>query len=149
MPIDAQGGGDVGDGGSVRDVTSRDAILVQPGGAVVDAATISAVDGIYGIAFSFTIPKTDWRAEIIRVSASDYASYIQTIAAHDHVTAAWYAPDTNAAGLLIDTLVVVVATSDGLSSASVEIPFAILNTPQAFARIDAAYNELVSIEAIS
>jgi hypothetical protein len=149
MPIDAQGGGDVGDGGSVHNVTSRDTILVQPGGAVVDAATISAVDGIYGIAFSFTIPKTDWRAEVIHVSASNYASYIQTIAAHDHVTAAWYAPDTNAAGLLIDTLVVVVATSDGLSSASVEIPFAILNTPQAFARIDAAYNELVSIEAIS
>lgn len=149
MPIEAGDGGAAGESGQVRDVTSRDTILVQSSGAVVDAATISATDAIYGITFQFTLPKTDWRAEIIQVSASNYASYIQTIAAHDHVTAAWYAPDTNAAGLLIDTLVVVVETDDGLSDAQVEIPFSILNTPGAFAKIDAAYNQLVAIEAIA
>ena len=150
MPIDVVGdGGAAGSSGSVHNVTSRDTILVKADGSVVDAATISATDGIYGIDFSFTLPKTDWRAEIIQVSASDYASYIQQVAGHDHVTAAWYAPDTNAAGLLIDTLVVVVATDDGSSEAQVEIPFSQLNTPRAFARIDAAYNELIKIAAIS
>jgi len=142
-------GGAAGSSGSVHNVTSRDTILVRADGTVVDAATISATDGIYGIDFSFTLPKTDWRAEIIQVSASNYASYIQQIGGHDHVTAAWYAPDTNAAGLLIDTLVVVVETDAGESSAQVEIPFSQLNTPGAFAKIDAAYNQLVKIEAIS
>jgi hypothetical protein len=149
MPIEAGSGGAPGESGSVRDVRSRDTILVRADGSVVDAATISAVDGVYGIPFEFTLPKTDWRAEIIKVSASNYASYIQTIAGHDHVTAAWYAPDTNKAGLLIDTLVVVVETDDGSSEAQVEIPFSMLNTPGAFARIDAAYNQLTKIAAIT
>ena len=149
MPINVVGdGGGETTSGSVHSVTSRDTILVKADGSVVDAATISATDGIYGIDFSFTLPKTDWRAEIIQVSASNYASYIQQIGGHDHVTAAWYAPDTNAAGLLIDTLVVVVETDDGDSSAQVEIPFSQLNTPGAFAKIDAAYNQLVKIEGI-
>ena len=150
MPIDVSGdGGPPGESGSVHDVTSRDTILVTSVGDVLDAATISATDGIYGIRFSFTIPKSDWRAGPIQVSASNYASYIQQIAQHDHVTAAWYAPDTNAQGLLVDTLVVQVSTDDGSSSAEVEIPFTMLNTPGAFARIDAAYNTLTSIEALT
>jgi hypothetical protein len=149
MVIPAGDGGPPGESGSVRDVQSRDTILVKADGSVVDAATITAVDGVYGITFAFTLPKTDWRAEIIQVSASNYASYIQTIGGHDHVIAAYYAPDTNAAGLLVDTLVVVVETTDGGSQAEVSIPFAMLNTPQAFARIDAAYATLTQIEAIA
>jgi hypothetical protein len=149
VPIDVGGEGSVGASGSVRDVRSRDTILVQASGAVVDVATISAVDDIYGIAFEFTLPKTDWRAEIIKVSASNFASYIQAIGGHDHVIAAYYAPDTNAAGLLIDTLVVVVATDQEESTTEVEIPFSMLNTPAAFAKIDAAYQRLVAIQAIS
>lgn len=149
MPILAGDGGAAGTSGSVRDVTSRDTILVQPGGRVVDAATISATDGKYGIPFEFTLPKTDWRANIVQVSASNYASYIQQIGGHDHVVAAYYAPDTNAAGLLIDTLIVVVATEDELSTTEVEIPFSMLNTPAAFGRIDAAYARLKAIEAIT
>ena len=54
MPIDVQGDGDVGNSGAVRDVTSRDTILVKADGSVVDAATISATDAVYGITFSFT-----------------------------------------------------------------------------------------------
>ena len=88
MPIDVSGDGSVGASGSVHSVTSRDTILVQAGGNTVDAATISAVDGIYGIQFEFTLPKTSWKAQIIQVSASNYASYIQQIAQHDHVVAA-------------------------------------------------------------
>lgn len=148
MPIDVQGdGGPPGESGSVRNVTSRDTIMVKADGSTVDAATISATDGIYGIDFSFTLPKTDWRAEIIKVSASNYASYIQQIAQHDHVNAAWYAPDTNAAGLLIDTLVVLVQSDSGNSDTQVEIPFSKLNTPGAFAMIDAANARLDAIEA--
>lgn len=149
MPIEAGDGGPPGESGAVRDVKSRDTILVQPGGQVVDAATISATDDIYGIYFEFTLPKTDWRAQIIKVSASNYASYIQQIAQHDHVIFAYYAPDTNAAGLLIDTLVVGVATEDERSTSQVELPFAILNTPGAFQRIDDAYNRMKAIEAIT
>jgi hypothetical protein len=149
MPIDVSGEGSVGASGSLvpNSVKSRDTILVQGSGVVVDAATISAIDGIYGIYFEFTLPKTSWKAQIIHVSASDYASYIQAIGAHDHVTAAFYAPDTNAAGLLVDTLVVVVESSSGLSSTQVEIPFSQLNTPAAFGKIDAANVKLNTIEA--
>ena len=141
--------GPPGESGSLQpgSVTSRDTILVQSDGSVVDAATITATDGIYGITFSFTLPKTDWRAQIIKVSASNYASYIQQIAQHDHVTAIWYAPDTNAQGLLIDTLVVQVSTDT--SNAETEIPFSKLNTPGAFAQVDGAYDTLTKIEAIT
>lgn len=149
MPVDVQGDGNIGNSGSVHSVTSRDTILVKADGSVVDAATIAAVDGIYGIAFEFTLPKTSWKAQIIQVSASNYASYIQQVAGHDHVTAVWYAPDTNAAGLLVDTIVVIVETDDSASTAQVEIPFSKLNTPGAFAMIDAAYTQLTHIQAIA
>jgi hypothetical protein len=149
VPIEVgDGGGAAGTSGTVRNVTSRDTILVKGDGSVVDAATISATDGIYGIDFSFTLPKTDWRANIVQVSASNYASYIQQIGGHDHVTAAWYAQDVNAQGLLVDILVVLVESDSGESSTEVAIPFSILNTPGAFARIDDANNRLDQIEAI-
>jgi hypothetical protein len=123
--------------------------MVRADGSTVDAATISATDGIYGIAFEFTLPKTDWRAQIIQVSASNYASYIQQIAQHDHVTAIWYALEVNAQGLLTDTLTVLVDSDSGNSSTEVTIPFGMLNTPGAFARIDAANASLNQIEAIT
>lgn len=150
MPIAiGPGGGPPGQSGTVTNVTSRDSILVTAAGAVVDAATISATDGIYGIAFEFTVPKSNWQAGPIQVSASDHAASIQQIAGHQFVTAAWYAPDTNAAGVLIDTLVVVVQSTTGLSDTQVEIPFSILNTPHAFAMLDAANVQLDAIEAIT
>ena len=152
MPIDVQGdGGAAGSSGSVvpGSVHTVDTVMVTANGDVIDAATVSAVDGIYGIYFQFTLPKTDWRAEIIKVSASNYASYIQQIGGHDHVTAAWYAQDTNAQGLLTDNLIVQVATDDGASTSEVEIPFKLLNTPAAFARIDKAYDTMNKIQAIT
>lgn len=148
MPIYVGDDGAIGPSGSVHNVTSRDTILVQASGRVVDAATISATDGIYGIEFQFTLPKTDWRAEIIQVSASNFASYIQQIGGHEHVTAAWYAPDVNAQGLLVDTLVVMVESDSGESDTAVDIPFSILNTPGAFGRLDAANARLNQIESI-
>lgn len=147
MSLPTLDGGPPDSSGAVKDITSRDTILVQSSGDVVDAATITATDAVFGITFSFTIPKTDWRAGPIKVSASDYASYIQQVAQHDHVTAAWYAPDTNAQGLLVDTLVVQVATPDDSSSATTEIPFSKLNTPGAFQQIDDTYATLTAIEA--
>lgn len=151
MPIEVgDDGGAPGASGSLSGrPTSRDTILVRADGSVIDAATISAVDGIYGIAFQFTLPKTDWRADIIKVSASNFASYIQQIGGHDHVTAAWYAQDVNAQGLLVDTLVVLVESDSGESSTEVSIPFTMLNTRGAFARIDAANTRLNNIEAIT
>jgi hypothetical protein len=150
MPIAiGPGGGPPGPSGSVSNVTSRDSIQVTAAGKVVDAATISATDGIYGIQFEFTVPKTSWQASIIQVSAADYASYIQQVAGHSFVSAAWYAPDTNKAGVLIDTLVVIVDSTSGLSDTQVEIPFSILNTPAAFQMIDNANVQLDAIEAIT
>jgi hypothetical protein len=150
VPIPVEGG-DAGGGaaGTVHDVTSRDTILVKADGSVVDAATISATESVYNISFEFTLPKSDWRAQIIQVSAQNYASYIETIGAHDHVIAAFYATDTNAAGLLVDTLVVVVATENERSTTEVSIPFPILNTPTAFQRIEDAYANMKAIEAIT
>lgn len=145
----------VGDGGApdtsgaVKNVKSRDTILVKADGAVVDAATISATDAVYLIDFEFTLPKTDWQTQIIKVSASDKAAVIQTIAQHDHVTALWYAPDTNAAGVFIDTMVAVVASTSGASDTQVEIPFSTFAGPGPYKLIDNANAHLDAIEAIA
>jgi hypothetical protein len=145
-------GGDsspAGESGSVTNVKSRDAILVKADGSVVDAATISATDGIYGIDFEFTIPKTSWQAGPIKVSASDYAAYLQQLAQHDNVTAIWYAPDTNAAGLLIDTFVVVVESTSGNSDTQVEVPLSTWQGTAGYKALDLAVANLNKIEAIS
>jgi hypothetical protein len=149
MPIDVQGDGSLGTSGAVINVKSRDTILVKADGSVVDAATISATDAVYLIDFEFTLPKTSWQTQVIQVSAADHAAVIQTIAAHDHVTAAWYAPDTNAAGVLIDTLVVVVASTSGNSDTQVEIPFSTFAGTGPYDRIAAANVQLDKIEAIT
>lgn len=148
MALTAGDSGPPGESGSVTNVKSRDAILVKADGSVVDAATISATDGIYGIDFEFTLPKTSWQAQIIQVSASDYAAYLQQIAQHDFVTAIWYAPDTNAAGLLVDTFVVVVESTSGNSDTQVEVPLSTWQGTKGYATIDAAHAQLDKIEAI-
>jgi hypothetical protein len=149
VPVNVQGdGGAVGETGSVKNVVSRDTILVKSDGSTVDAATISATDGIYGIDFSFTLPKTDWRASVIQVSASNYAGFIQQLAQQDHVTAVWYAPDTNAAGLLIDTVVVVVESTSGLSDTQIEYKLQQFSTPATFDRIQQTTAHLDAIEAL-
>lgn len=149
MALVAGDSGPPGPSGSVKNVKSRDAILVKADGSVVDAATISATDGIYGIDFEFTVPKTSWQAGPINVSASDYAAYLQGLAGHEHVTAIWYAPDTNAAGLLIDTFVVVVASTSGNSDTQVEIPLSTWEGTAGYAAIDAANQKLDQIESLT
>ena len=149
MPLTNTDSGPPGPSGSVKNVKSRDAILVKADGSVVDAATISATDGVYGIDFEFTLPKTDWKAQIINVSASDYAAYLQGLAGHDHVTALWYAPDTNAAGLLVDTFVVVAESTSGNSDTQVEIPLSTWQGTAGYAAIDAAVAHLDQIESLT
>lgn len=114
-------------------------LLVLSAGKVVNAQTIHAHDLIYGVAFSFTIPMTEYMGEGPDAAAGLRAEWIQAMAQHEHVVALTYTQDANRAGGLVDEIIVTVGTPDESSTADVAIPLAQLNTPGAFQRVDDLY----------
>lgn len=140
-PDPSGGGGTVG-AVSFRVTYQLPDLLVLSGGRVVDAMTIGVHENKYGLDFQFTIPKTEWQGEGTRVAAFDYTSYIQEVAAADHVVAIAYAQDVDASGNLRDVLYVTVATSATDQQAVAVVPFSTLNTPRAFQIIADTYAAL-------
>lgn len=123
--------------------------MEQPGGGVVDAVRITVRDGLYGVVFAHTVPKTVWQGAGPNVLAYDWASYVQELAGHEHVQGIDYAQDTNVNGKLIDVLYVTVGTDDGAHQALATIPFGQLNTPGAFAAVDSVYARLLEVAAMT
>lgn len=118
-------------------------VKVIAGNQVIDAMTITVAEQLYGLDFSFTLPRSEWQGAGTAVLALDYTSWSQQLAAHQHVLGMTYAEDTNASGLLIDVWFVTVGTDDGVQTAQVTVPFSALNTPRAFALVDDAYATLL------
>lgn len=135
--------------GSFKVVGQRPNILIQGGSQVVEAMTIDVQETLYGIFFSFTIPRTQWAGDGTQAEANFYTSTVQAIAAAPEVIAVSYAQDVNAAGALIDTLIVTVETPDGLNTAVVTLPLLTANTPASFAKIAAAVATLTSTAGLS
>lgn len=118
-------------------------ILVQAGGRVVDAVTVTAKENTYDVPFGFTVSKNTWQGGAFETYTRVIASYIQEIAQAPHVVAIYGAPDTNRAGLLRDYLFVTVGIDGTDSTAEVRILQDNANTVRAFAAISAAYDQLV------
>lgn len=135
--------------GAFKVLSQEPTVLNRGANDVVDAMKITVQDKVYGVVFSFTIPRTEWAGEGTRVAAADYASYVQTIGGHEHVVGLAYAQDTDAATMLYDSLVVIVGTPDGDNTAEVQLDMRQLNTPGAFSKIDATYNHLAAVAALS
>lgn len=135
--------------GSYKVVGQRPNILIQSGSHVVDAMTIDVQETLYGIYFAFTIPRTQWASDGTQNEANYYTGLVQSIAAYAPVIAVSYAQDVNAAGALIDTLIVTVATPDGLSTANVTVPMGSLGGTAPFAAIDKAVAILTATAALT
>lgn len=150
MPLEAGGGLSGGGGaaaGSYRVLGQRPDILVRSGTDVVDAMTITVAELVYGVTFSFTIPRSEWAGMGTQGEASLYASWVQAIGAMDEVIGMSYTQDVNAAGLLRDAMVITVGTPDGLNSAEVTRPMATLNSGATFQAVRDAYATLTQTAA--
>lgn len=137
------GGG--GPSASYKILTQRDDILMQGVSNVVPAVTVTALDGIYGIMFSFTRSTASWEGGAVQAAASFYAGMIQAMAQHPHVQGLAYTQDTNASGNLIDQMIVTVGTDDGEQEASFVWPLETIGEAGAFNRADAVYNNLITV----
>lgn len=135
------GSGDVN--GDFTILSQNPDILVQAGGRVVDAVTVTAVEKSFNVPFGFTASKTTWQGGAFETYTRVIASYIQTIAQHPHVVAIYGAPDTDLNGLLHDYLFVTVGIDGTDSTAEVRILQDNANSVGAFTAIDNTYNQLV------
>lgn len=136
MPIDPdQGAG--GAPGSYTIVSQNSTSLVQGNGDVVDAVTLAATENIYGVWFQVTVTRAAWNeaagiaaagaggageGTAATVLVGQAAGLIQALGGLAPVTAINYQQNTNAAGLLIDQLLVTVSSPDGLSNIDVTVP---------------------------
>jgi hypothetical protein len=140
-PVDG-GSGNVN--GDFRIESQNPDILVQAGGRVVDAVTVTATEKAYNVPFGFTVARSTWQGGTFETYTRVIASYIQTIAQHPNVVSIFGAPDTNAAGLLGDYLFVTVGIAGTDSTAEVRILQDNANTVAAFTAIDNTYDQLVT-----
>lgn len=156
MPLDNSLGGAGATPGSFVVVGQSPTILVQGANTVVDAMTITVTEQIYGVTFSFTVPLTVWKLsqtstaqEGVASLASQYAAAVQVIGEYANTVAISYAQDVNAAGLLVDVLIVTVGTPDGTQTTNVTVPLLTAGTPAGFDLITTAYANLVAVGALT
>lgn len=135
--------------GSFDVLGQRPDVLVRSSTDVIDAMTITVEENLYGIVFSFTIPRSEWKGMGTQGEASLYASWVQAIGAMDEVVGMAYSQDVTASGLLRDVLVITVGTPDGQHEADVTWPLRTLNTGAAFGAVRAAYKTLTDTAALT
>lgn len=156
MPLPSSDfGGSGAASGNFHVVGQQPTILVQGANTVVDAMTITVTELLYGVTFSFTVPLTVWNLSLTSTAdesvaslASQYAAAVEVLGAYEYTTAISYAQDVNAAGLLIDVLIVTVGTPDGTQATNVTVP--LLSAVNAGTTpLTAAYNNLTAIGALT
>lgn len=156
MPLDDSLGGAGAQPGSFTVVSQQPTILVQGASTVVDAMTITINVTTVQVVASFTVSRAAWLLsqsdtanEGIATLASQYAAYIEALGMQEAVVGISYAQDVNAAGYLVDVLIVTVATPDGTQSAIATVPFNPASLDAATNTILAAYNNLVAVAALT
>lgn len=115
-------GGNTAAPGSYSKVGAVSTLKQISGSQTVDAVRMTVRDNVYGVVFSFTVPKSQYDSLGWETIAGQYASTVQNYGALDGTQAIQYVQDTNAANELIDTLIVTVGTDDGLVSIDVQVP---------------------------
>jgi len=137
LPVDDGGGGAAP--GDFTVLGQYPDLLVQSATRVVNAQTIVAKDDLYGISFQFTIPMTEYMGAGPEASAGLRAGWIEAMAQHQHVIGMAYTQDVNAAGTLVDQMIITVGTPDGEQAADLTIPLSALNNPSSFQKVDDLY----------
>lgn len=145
MPAVPQGPGGIGaPPGSFNILSFHSTIQVYGAGDVRDAVTCTVQDNIYGIIFSFTIPRQEWDEQGPQLSASEYASVVQAIAAMQEVIGVGYTQEPSASGLLLDRLLVTITDPKQIGTVDVEVPLSVDNPQIAVGEIDKAYKTLLA-----
>lgn len=149
MVLPAGEGGGPGNEGKFKVLSQRPDIMVRAANDVIDGMTITVRDLVYGVVFSFTMPRKEWLGVGTQAEGGLLASWVQQIGGHAHVVDMGYSQDVTKVGLVRDVMVITVGTDDGEHAADVTWPLRTLNTPEAFAAIDATYENLRQTAALS
>lgn len=151
MPLDPVGGAEGGGAapGTFRVIGQRPDVIVRSATDVIDAETITVEENLYGVVFSFSIPKAEWKGMGTQGEAALYASWVQAIGAMPEVVGLTYSQDVTRAGLLRDVLVITVGTPDGQHEADLTWPLRTLNSGEAFGAVRAAYKTLTDTAALT
>jgi hypothetical protein len=138
-------GGGGASAGQFKILAQRPDILIQGVNRVVDAVTVTVLDRLYGVVFSFTRSKSSWEGGATPAAASFYAGGIQALAGYQHVQGIAYTQDTNASGNLIDQVIVTVGTDDGDQEASFVWPLETLDGQGVYAKVDSTFAHLMDV----
>lgn len=145
MPLKVDSGGSTGaTPGSYSRVGAVSALKILSGNITVDAVRLTVKDNIYGVIFSFTVPRKEYDALKWTTVAGEYAATVQNYGAYEGTTGISYAPDSNGSGELIDTLIVTVGTDDGLVSIDVQVPLTSSLDSSAMGKIQATYEAAIA-----
>ena len=142
MPLVLTGGGGGVNPGTYKYLGAVSTIQVLSGNQTIDAVTLTVEDILFGVRYSFTIPRTEYDDEGWKALVPQYELVVQQWAQNEGTIGMQYVPDTNPSGLLGDYMIVTVGTPDGLNAIDVELELTPSNGDAGFAKISAAWNQI-------
>lgn len=144
MPLDNFIGGAGAAPGSYHKVGAVSTLKLVSGSTTVDAVRLTVQEDMFGVVFSFTVPRTLYDGLGWDATASAYTAIVQQYGEYEGTVGVIYVPDTNGSGNLIDTLIVTVGTPDGLVAVDVQVPLSPTNLNTNFNKVVAAYTAAIA-----
>lgn len=144
MPLDNFIGGAGAAPGSYYPVGKISTLKQVSGATTVDAVRLTVQETMFGVVFSFTVPRTVYDAQGWDTTASQYTAIVQQYGEYEGTIGLNYFPDVNGSGNLVDTLIVTVGTPDGLVQVDVEVPISPTNLNANFNKVVAAYTAAIT-----
>lgn len=145
--IPVQGDGDITDVASYTPIGAVHTERVNNDGTLTPIVNITAVSDLYGVQFTFTITEATWRADGAASQTALRTEWVNAICAHAHVVGFYTEQDQGPDQVIYNYGVITVGTEDGAYSEPVRVRMDQLNTPGAFAMIDAAWTRLQAMGA--
>ena len=145
MALQPVGGGGGGTSGQYTVIYQRPDILVVGLNNVQDAVTVTAMENVYGVVFSFTRSKASWEGGAVQAAASFFAGAIRALAEYQHVVGMAYTQDTNASGNLVDQMAITVGSDDGTQESTFIWPLETLDQQGVYAAVDREFSQLMAV----
>lgn len=133
--------------GNFTNLTSREDIEYLGGSQTRSVVALSAVSQPHGVYFEWRIPRAGFTAVKASGQAQAYAGLVEDIFKNANVAGAEWTQQPNAAGFLLDEMIVYVTSDSGDSSATFTQSFYALDPAQVDAKVAALAAELNALEA--
>lgn len=144
LPVNSDNSGTI-DTAAYTPVATVHTDRVNNDGTLTPIVNITAQSDAYGVQFTFTITEATWQADGGPPETALRTEWVNAICAHDHVIGFYTEQDQGPSQVIYNYAVITVGTADGALTGVVRVRMDQLNTPGAFAAIDAEWARITAL----